>query len=156
MSTMDKMELKIPPVVLWLLAGFLMWLSAKALPQFSFGWPHQREIAFGLVSAGVLIALLGVISFRRARTTVDPRYPANVSALVTSGIYRVTRNPMYLGMLVTLAGWACWLGQFLSFVFLPLFIVLLNRLQIIPEERALAQIFGPGFAAYRTRVRRWI
>lgn len=100
--------------------------------------------------------MLGVASFRRAHTTVDPRYPQKMTALVTGGVYRVTRNPMYLGMLLALAGWALWLGQLLPFIILPLFILFLNRWQIAPEERALERTFGAEYTLYRARARRWI
>jgi len=156
MSAVEKLELKIPPVVVWLALALLMKLSAGVAPRFAFPWLHQPAIAIGLAVVGVLVAVLGVVAFRRAHTTVDPRYPQNVSTLVTSGIYRVTRNPMYLGLLVVLAGWALWLGQLLPFLFLPLFVAILNRRQIAPEERALDRIFGASFAAYRAKVRRWI
>ena len=156
MSTLDKMELKVPPVVVGLIVAILMWFSAQALPRFASVRLHQPRIAIGFVVVGLLIAIFGVVSFRRARTTVDPRYPQNVSALVTSGIYRATRNPMYLGMLWALAGWAFSLGHLFPFFFLPLFIAILNRLQIIPEERVLQGRFGPAFASYCTQARRWI
>ena len=156
MSAMGKLELKIPPVVVWLALALLMKLAAGLTSRFSFPALRQPLLTIGLVVVGVLIALLGVVAFRRARTTVDPRYPEKMSALVTSGIYRVTRNPMYLGMLVVLAGWALWLGQLLPFLFLPLFVAILNRWQIMPEERALDRMFGASFATYRTSVRRWI
>lgn len=152
---MNKLELKVPPAVIWSLVAFAMWMPAKA-SKFGPASTTFFAVAVGLVLAGVLIAVLGVVSFRRARTTVDPRYPQNASALVTSGIYGVTRNPMYLGMLVALAGWACWLGQPVPFLFLPLFGVILNRVQILPEERALSRMFGAEFNAYCARVRRWI
>ena len=156
MSALEKLELKIPPVVVWLALALLMKLAAGVVPRFALPWLRQPVIAIVLVVVGLLIAVLGVVAFRRAHTTVDPRYPEKISALVTSGIYRVTRNPMYLGMLVCLAGWALWLGQLLPFLFLPLFIAILNRWQIAPEERTLDRMFGASFAAYRTNVRRWI
>jgi protein-S-isoprenylcysteine O-methyltransferase Ste14 len=156
MSSLGKLELKLPPVVVVLLVGLMMAGSARIAPNLAFAVPSRRAVAIGLAVVGTVIALAGVVSFRRARTTVDPRYPQRVSALVTSGIYRFTRNPMYLGMLVTLAGWAVELGHVLPFLFLPLFVAVLNRLQIQPEERVLVARFGPEFAEYSARVRRWI
>ena len=156
MNRVDKLELKVPPLVSWLAVALLMKLSAGLAPRFALAGLHRPVLALALASGGGLVAGFGVICFRRARTTVDPRYPEKMSALVTSGIYRVTRNPMYLGMLLTLGGWAFWLGHGLPFLFLPLFVAVLNRWQIAPEERALAQMFGARFAAYRARVRRWV
>ena len=82
--------------------------------------------------------------------------PQKASALVTSGVYRITRNPMYLGMLLVLAGWGVWLGNAAAFVGLPLFVAVLNLLQIAPEERVLRERFGDAFTRYAARVRRWI
>ncbi|MCX6951215.1 MAG: isoprenylcysteine carboxylmethyltransferase family protein [Verrucomicrobia bacterium] len=156
MSAVAQLELKVPPVAVWLAVALGMKLSTYVAPRLAVGWLHQPGLGLALGLGGVGIAVLGVVSFRRARTTVDPRYPHKMTALVTSGLYRVTRNPMYLGMLLALAGWACGLGQLLPWLFLPLFIAYLNRFQIVPEERALAARFGEAFAAYRARVRRWL
>ena len=156
MNLVGKLELKVPPLVIWLAVALLMKFSAGFTPRLALAWLHRPGLALALVIGGALVAFLGVVSFRRARTTVDPRYPEKMSALVTSGLYRATRNPMYLGMLLALAAWAFWLGHAGSFLFLPLFVAILHRLQIAPEERALARMFGASFAAYRARVRRWI
>jgi len=75
---------------------------------------------------------------------------------VTSGIYRYTRNPMYLGLLLILLGWAVFLANIVAFIFLPAFIAYLNRFQIRPEEKAMASLFGQDFANYRSKVRRWL
>ena len=76
--------------------------------------------------------------------------------MVTRGVYRWTRNPMYLGMLVVLAGWAVWLGSAAALLGLPLSVLLLNRLQIGPEERILRERFGQDYIDYQARVRRWL
>ena len=76
--------------------------------------------------------------------------------VVTRGVYRWTRNPMYLGMLVVLAGWAVWLGSAAALLGLPLSVLLLNRLQIGPEERILRERFGQDYIDYQARVRRWL
>jgi protein-S-isoprenylcysteine O-methyltransferase Ste14 len=82
-------------------------------------------------------------------------HPECTEALVTDGPYRYTRNPMYVGMLVILTGWAIYLGNVGAFLLLPLFIVVLNRQQIIPEERMLEAKFAGVYRAYRERVPRW-
>lgn len=120
-------------------------------------WPAAlRMLAVALALLGLAIDIAGVLSFRRARTTVNPLRPANSSALVTSGIYRHTRNPMYLGMATLLAAWATWLGTPWALFGIVAFVAWITRFQIIPEERVLANLFGADFAAYRARVRRWI
>lgn len=153
---MRFLELKIPPVALALLLGALMGVAARVEPAAGFTLPAGRIIAAGLGLAGVLTAILGVVAFRRARTTVNPLHPEAASALVVSGIYRRTRNPMYLGVLLLLLGWAVFLANALAFIVPAAYVPLMNRLQIIPEERALAARFGSGFADYQSRVRRWL
>jgi protein-S-isoprenylcysteine O-methyltransferase Ste14 len=103
-----------------------------------------------------VVAVAGVLEFRRARTTVNPTTPQAATSMVRSGIYRHTRNPMYLGMLLVLAGWAVWLASLAAVAVLPVFVLYLNRLQIEPEERALASRFGADFEEYRRSVRRWL
>ena len=97
-----------------------------------------------------------MVSFRRARTTVNPLQPTKASTLVATGIYRVSRNPMYLGFLVCLLGWAILLSNPIAFLLPPQFVLGMNRWQIVPEEQALALRFGPEFAAYKIRARRWL
>ena len=153
---MRSLELKIPPAALGLLLGALMWATARSLPALGLALPAGPVIAGILAAVGVLVALLGVVSFRRAKTTVNPLSPETASALVTSGIYQRTRNPMYLGMLLVLLGWAVFLANVLTLLFPAVFVVLMNRLQILPEERALTAMFGSKFADYQSRVRRWL
>ena len=109
-----------------------------------------------LIGAGLLFVLAGGISFRRARTTVNPLKPEAASALVTSGIYRYTRNPMYVGFALWLLAWGLYLASPLVLLGVLGFVLYMNRLQIAPEERALGRLFGADFAAYRQRVRRWL
>jgi protein-S-isoprenylcysteine O-methyltransferase Ste14 len=153
---MRTLELKIPPVAVGLLIGAAMWAAARYGPVFDFALPASRIIATGLALIGTVIAILGVASFRRAGTTVNPLQPANASSLVVSGIYRRTRNPMYLGLLLVLLGWAALLANALAFGFAAAFIPVMNHLQIHPEERYLAARFGTAFTDYQSRVRRWI
>ena len=117
--------------------------------------PGQNWLAVVLISAGFLIGIAGVVTFRRARTTVDPRKP-RASSLVTWGVYALSRNPMYLGGLIMLLGWALFLSNALAFLFLPAYILYIDRFQIAPEERALTSLFGETYAAYQVRARRWL
>lgn len=133
-----------------------MWLAARSVPAAGFPLPARQSAALVLAALGVGVAAAGVVSFRRARTTVNPLQPATASSLVVSGIYRLTRNPMYLGALLVLVGWAVFLANAVAFLISPMFVFYLNRFQIAPEEKALASLFGPEFTAYCARVRRWI
>lgn len=153
---MRALELKIPPVIVVCLTGLLMWVVSWNVSRLDFALPLKGILAGSLVLAGIAISLRGVMEFRRARTTVNPTKPESSSSLVRSGIYRRSRNPMYLGFLLILSGWAVWLANILAFVFLPAFVLFMNRFQIVPEERALASIFGEEFKAYCSQARRWI
>ena len=151
---MDRLQLKIPPVVLVLIAAAVMAIIAYTLPG-AMPVPFKAEIALLLALSGVWVALAGVQAFRRHKTTVNPLTPEQSSALVATGVYRISRNPMYLGMLCLLLAWAWWLQQWPALLGPLLFVLWLNRFQIAPEERALAARFGEEYAAYCRRVRRW-
>ncbi|MGA6826946.1 methyltransferase family protein [Nitrospira sp. NS4] len=150
------LELKIPPVAVALITAACMWLAARAVPDFDVPF-HGHLVVSGVVAlSGGFIGLLGVVAFSRAGTTVNPMKPRSSSSLVVTGIYSVTRNPMYLGLLLVLLAWAIYLANALTVLFLPGFVWYMGRYQIEPEEKALASLFGPEFAAYAARVRRWI
>jgi protein-S-isoprenylcysteine O-methyltransferase Ste14 len=150
------LELKVPPVALVLFVAALMWLASWAMPAFEFEVPSGDILAVSVAVVGAIISGLGIVSFRQARTTVNPMKPDSASSLVMSGIYRLTRNPMYLGFLLVLLGWAIYLSNVLAFLFLPAFTLYMNRFQIQPEEQALHSLFGPQFVTYTSRVRRWL
>jgi protein-S-isoprenylcysteine O-methyltransferase Ste14 len=153
---MRVLELKVPPPAVAFVTAVLMWLASRAAPAFAFVFPAGNFLAAGLGTLGLIIAISGVVTFRRARTTLNPTKPESSSSLVSWGIYRVTRNPMYLGLLLELTGWAIFLSNSLAFLFLPAFIVYINRFQIVPEEQALTSLFAREFVAYRSHVRRWL
>ena len=156
---MRSLELKIPPPLVVLATALLMWLASRAAPGLDFVLPRHRLAAIIIIDAGLIAGFSGVATFRRAKTTVNPLKPQSSSSLVTWGInkvYGITRNPMYLGGLVILTGCAVFLSNALAFLFLPAYILYINRFQIAPEERALTSLFGQEFAAYRSRVRRWL
>jgi protein-S-isoprenylcysteine O-methyltransferase Ste14 len=153
---MHALELKMPPVALGVIVATLMWLASWAMPAFGFDFPVRGVLSVSVAIAGAIVSGLGIVSFRQARTTVNPMRPDSASSLVVSGVYQLTRNPMYLGFLLILLGWAIFLSNILAFVFLPVVIVYMNRFQIEPEERALYSLFGKQFVAYTSRVRRWL
>ena len=103
---------------------------------------------------GFLVAALNL--FRRHKTTFDPLDPAKAQNLVVTGIYKITRNPMYVGMALVLVAWCLVLGDIIAFLTLPAFVLAINELQIKGEERALLAKFGDDYAVYKTRVRRWL
>lgn len=157
---MPSLELKVPPPVVALAGAgamkLLSWLPGRGATAGAATFENLQRLAPLIAALGVGIALAGVLEFRRARTTVNPHKPDNSSSLVTSGIYRHTRNPMYLGMAMVLLAWAAWLGSAWALAGIAAFAAWITRFQITPEERTLARIFGRQFEEYRVRVRRWI
>ena len=153
---MQALELKIPPPVQWLFFAVLTGLAAWALPQCNIPFAGHRLLALALAAAGVVSGVAGVLAFRQARTTIDPHRPQLARALVVHGVYRRTRNPMYLGLALVLAGVGCWWATPWVVLTLALFCLGITRLQIVPEERILQAAFGADYAAYRQRVRRWL
>lgn len=153
---MNALELRMPPVAVVLVAGMLMGLIGWLTPALPWVYAVRAGIGLAFGAIGILVALAGVLSFRRARTTVNPMRPQAATSLVASGVYRYTRNPMYLGMLLVLIGWGAFLARPWALAVLPTFVLYMSRFQIIPEERALQGIFGAEFEAYRRTVRRWL
>ncbi|BDY04802.1 isoprenylcysteine carboxylmethyltransferase family protein [Ferrimonas sp. YFM] len=154
---MDKLELKLPPVAVAFVIGLLMWLVAKIhmgeqfLPQ-----SIRLELTALFLLLGAVVGLSGVCAFKRHKTTVDPTRPENASTLVTTGIYQISRNPMYLGLFLWLTAWSCYLSHLIAMLLLIPFVLYMNRFQIRPEERVMEGLFGPQFEIYRRNVRRWL
>lgn len=153
---MKWLELKIPPPAFFAMFAFAMWRTAILCPFAAFSVPFRMPLAAVLGFLGGGLGAVGVWKFIRARTTIHPNQPEHSAVLVTTGIYRITRNPMYLGLLLMLAGGAVYLANGTAFVFLPGFVLCLNRWQIRPEERILREKFGGKFDEYARVVRRWL
>lgn len=156
MNKINFLELKIPPVAVFLIFAALMWLLAKFVPSAGIALPAKNPIAAGIAAVGGVFAGAGILSFLRTRTTLNPFEPGKSASLVTTGIYAVSRNPMYLSLLFVLAGWAVYLSNPATVVVFPFFVAYMNRFQIMPEERALSSLFGSEFEMYCQRVRRWL
>lgn len=144
-----------PPVILIFFIGIVFGIDAFSPLDLLLG-RSGTAAALIIGAGGILIAVMGVAQFRRHHTTINPHTIDKTSALVTGGIYRFTRNPMYLGMLLVLVGTVFLSRDVLALLVVPGFIITLNRLQILPEERALSARFGGAFDAYCDRTRRWI
>lgn len=145
-----------PPVGQFLIAAGIMWLLAWLAPSADFVFPGQLLFASVVLLVAGLVGMAGVRAFARAETTVNPLRPDSASRLVAHGIYRHSRNPMYLALLLALLAWGILLGNGLALLVLPAFVIGMNRLQIVPEERALAIVFGEEFRGYMRQVRRWL
>ena len=153
---MSFLEHRIPPPLVGLVCAGAMWYVAAHTPAVGPMGTAQVAVACLIGVVGFAVMLAGVISFRRAKTTVNPLKPETATALVTSGVYRYTRNPMYLGMLTVLLAWAVYLSAPASLLAVVVFWLYIDRLQIRPEEEALVRLFGSTFTDYMSRVRRWL
>ena len=150
------MRPRIPPPILMILAALLMWALDHWMPLAQWIIAPWNRLG-GLVAAvGIAIDLAALVRFRKAATTVNPLDPSKASRLVTDGVFRISRNPMYLGLLLLLIGWAVWLGSVSPWLVLPLYVVVITLVQIIPEEQALSRNFGEQYLSYRQSVARWI
>lgn len=150
------MATRIPPPLVMLIVAALMWLAARWLPPAPLDFAGRTGLALLLAAAGLGVAIAGALAFRRARTTLNPLRPDSASALVTAGIFRYSRNPMYLGDLLLLLGWGVYLGSLPALLLAAAFVLWMDRWQIRAEEAALAARFGAAYEDYRRRVRRWI
>lgn len=153
---MRAIELKIPPVGLFLLAFGAMWALAWFLPVAGFQLPARPYLVAALLIVSGVIGIASIVAFRRHETTVDPMRPGKATSLVTASIYRHTRNPMYLALALSLLAWAAYLANIAAAIVLPAFVAYMNRFQIRPEERALLESFGDDYARYMNEVRRWL
>jgi len=153
---MKRLKLKIPPPVVALLCGLLIWALSEVLPAYSRGEEIRHNIAYILLGMAISIDLWALVSFILAKTTIDPRYPHKTSAIVSTGIYSYTRNPMYLGLTLILSALSIWLGAKFGLFAVAGFILYMNNFQIIPEEEHLEKQFGDVYIRYKTSVRRWI
>ncbi|MHC1782286.1 MAG: isoprenylcysteine carboxylmethyltransferase family protein [Anaerolineaceae bacterium] len=154
---MKHLDLKILPDVVLLITAAVMCGAARLTPPLA-GLPLLTRVIAGGIPflLGLAIVQAAGLEFRRASTSTDPLRPGSASALVTSGIYRFSRNPMYLGMAVVLLGWGLFLMNFISLALVSFFVTYITLFQILPEERLLAARFGDVYRSYGKKVRRWI
>jgi len=150
------LELQIPPPVVGLIIAGSMWTVARLPPILRLPKLVRLTVAVVVFAIGVAVALAGVMSFRRAQTTVNPLKPETSAALVSTGVYAFSRNPMYLGIVLGLLAWAVYLSSLWSLLGPVVFALYITRFQIVPEERVLDRLFGAPFTAYKKRVRRWL
>ena len=153
---MRILEIKVPPPIVMLAMGVLAWFAARYLPTPWLQFLPNRAIAAALAIAGLVLNVYPKLLFGRAGTTINPLKPDSTTHLVTSGIYRYTRNPMYLGQSLILLGWTVYLHSFAGLLAVPAFILYISHFQIRPEERVLAARFPEEYAAFCRQSRRWV
>ena len=153
---MPTLDHRIPPPLVGALVAAAMWGMCTFGLQLSMPQVPKVIVVVLLCVAGAAFDLSGLLAFRASRTTINPLQPQRASALVVGGVYRFTRNPMYVGMALFLLAWAVYLSAVLPFLGPLLFALYITRFQIQPEERVLKALFGAGYLAYAARVRRWL
>ena len=149
-----NVKTKFPPPLVALVFGFLIYYTKNIFPKIEILWGY----VFGSISIifGLIIILSAIILFKKYKTTITPLNPSNATKLIVYGIYKFSRNPMYLGLLLVLSGISIIQNPIGGLLFIPSFILYLNHFQIIPEESAMVDLFKDDFLKYKENVRRWI
>jgi protein-S-isoprenylcysteine O-methyltransferase Ste14 len=152
---MNALELKVPPPLVAVIFAALMWLAARLGSSIPLPFAVRLGGALLLVAGGIALSGAGARTLGRAGTTMNPMKPDAATTMVAQGIYRHTRNPMYVGLLLLVLAWAVYLANDVALLGLPAFVLYMNRFQIVPEERALTARFGASYTDYQDKVRRW-
>jgi|KBSMisStaDraftv2_1062788.scaffolds.fasta_scaffold650833_2 protein-S-isoprenylcysteine O-methyltransferase Ste14 len=153
---MKKLENKIPPPILMLLVAASMWGVSKVQPAIAIEPRLHSALTAALGAIAVLFGVGGIITFRLAKTTINPVQIDRASRVVSNGVYRITRNPMYVGLTGLLVTWSVFLAVPVTLLGPILFAMFTHRFQILPEERVMSAKFGNDYDEYRNRVRRWL
>ncbi|MBV6449617.1 MAG: hypothetical protein MHPDNHAH_00329 [Anaerolineales bacterium] len=150
----DHADVKIHPPVLLVIHIAVAWLLGKFISLPIVVSPMIQNVGLALAGIGFLCGLLALYAFMKARTTLNPH--GSVSSVVSTGIYRFTRNPIYLGMVLMLIGFPLAFGNVWGIPLTLTFVPLMNKLVIEREEAYLAKKFGEGYTGYQSRVKRWL
>ena len=150
----EKMNNKIPPPIVALICGLGIYLSRSLFPTFN-------HASIGIISAiflslGIMTLIVAVLFFIKQKTTLSPLQPEKASSLVVSGVFKHSRNPMYLGLSLILLSVAIQFNFVGGILIVFMFIAFITKFQIIPEEIAMEKLFGEEFSRYKKRTRRWI
>ncbi len=155
-NSVHPLDHKFPPPLVALFVAGTMWVGARVAPVFHVGQTFRFAPAAAFAVVALSFVAPAMMAFRRARTTINPVEVEAASSLVTSGVYRWTRNPMYVGLTSLLLAWTVWLASPVVLLGPMLLVLFTTRFQIIPEERVMRAKFGHDFDAYAERVRRWL
>ena len=148
------MNNKIPPPIVTIICGIAIYFSKSYFNQF-FNYSNNT-ISLFLLILGLVVFISAVKSFRVHKTTVNPLEPRKATSLVTSGIFKFSRNPMYLGMLIILLSISFKFNLIGGMITSLFFYIFITKFQIIPEEEAMNELFGNQFIDYVKKTRRWI
>ena len=145
---------KIPPPIFTLIFAALIYFSSEWSPSIVFR--GQNLISLFLMMLGFLVLLIAISAFIKLKTTINPLKPEAATSLITTGIFKLSRNPMYLGMLLLIISLWIKTGAVLGFILVAGFIAYLNYFQIFPEEQAMKGLFSDKYKTYCQQVRRWL
>ncbi|WP_455376601.1 methyltransferase family protein [Kaarinaea lacus] len=134
----------------------LMFAVSAVIDIWKVKFANQWIVALIMFAIGLALVIISGYQFRKVTTTVDPLSPHQTTTLITTGFYRYSRNPMYIGFFLFLLAWGIFLGSLLSLILLPVFVYLITENQIKPEERILTEKFGSKYQRYLVKVRRWV
>jgi protein-S-isoprenylcysteine O-methyltransferase Ste14 len=149
------MKPKIAPFAVFLITVLLMYALKRFLPFGYFDFFGRFYLMGALLVVALIVGVTALLQFYRAKTTVNPMRPENTTALVTNGVYAISRNPMYFALLLVLLAWGLWLGNAFNTIIAAGFVSFMNKYQISLEEKALGKQFAKEYGDYLTRVRRW-
>ena len=148
------MKTKIPPPVVTLVSALLIFFSKELFPNYTFA--YQSMLSIGVFISGLMILISAVSLFKKKETTVNPMSPEKASSLVVDGVFKYTRNPMYLGMSVVLLSISIQFNLIGGLLIVCLFVAYITIFQIIPEEEAMEENFGEEYLSFKKSTRRWI
>ncbi len=148
------MKTKIPPPVVTLVSALLIFFSKELFPSYAFD--YQSMLSIGVFISGLMILVSAVSLFKKKETTVNPMSPEKASSLVVDGVFKYTRNPMYLGMSVVLLSISIQFNLIGGLLIVCLFVAYITVFQIIPEEEAMEENFGEEYLSFKKSTRRWI
>ncbi len=152
---MEKLQLKVPPVLAAFIIAAAIFMTARVAPVFSLPPLLHRGILLLAMVGGGIIAAWALLMMKAANTTINPYNPKQTTVLIEHGIYAYTRNPMYLSLAIGLLGLCGYWGTLWGVCWVIVFIAFITQFQIIPEEESLRRHF-PRFSDYCHRVRRWL
>lgn len=152
---MDRLELKVPPALVFVFFGAIMFLLAAWLPVGTFDFYGRKVLMWGLFALGMILGVTAVLHFLKAGTSLNPHHPERSRTLVVGGVYNYSRNPMYLALLLVLLAWGLHLENAFNTLVAALFVAYMNHFQIRPEERILGSRYGAAYRQYCSLVRRW-
>ena len=147
------LKTKIPPPIVTLIFALAIYFSSRYFIVLEI--PMRGILSSIFIILGIFVTFSSARIFKKKETTIDPMNPDQATTLVTDGMFKITRNPLYLGMLLLLFGLSVFKGLIVGFIFLPLFVLYITIFQIIPEEEAMLNLFGEDYKSYSNRVRRW-